>query len=180
VVGDFNGDMFADVVVAHSGESNVWVFLNDGQGGLQSPATVPLAALDHIISADLNGDGHLDLVATVQATSQVMVALGDGKGGFPSPTMTSYGPVNRPAQLIAGDLDGDGRPDVVVAAWNRAVGVYHTRSDGSLAPPRWYEAGAGANSNGLELGDFDRDGRLDIAVADHAGQAVTILLNRSK
>jgi hypothetical protein len=178
VVGDFNGDLFEDVAVSHNGEPNVWIFLGDGQGALQHTATVPLAAIDHFAGADLLGNGHMDLLASVSSSSQLVVALGDGSGNFPAAGMTSYGPVNAPAQAVAGDVDGDGRPDVVVAAWHRAVGIYHTRSDGSLASPRWYEAAPGAV--GVELGDFDKDGRLDIAVANYAGQAVTILLNRSK
>ena len=116
---------------------------------------------NQVLLSDMNRDGHLDVVASYYKGP--MVWLGDGTGkfrpfskGLPVPTT---GGLYR--GIAVGDINEDGRPDLV--AQNRINGaeVYLQGEDGSwVLMPDFMPAVRG--SYGVALGDFDRDGHLDL------------------
>jgi uncharacterized repeat protein (TIGR01451 family) len=120
-VGDLNGDDAADIGVVWNPiapgpfREYLSLLLSDGSGGFAPLAEVlPGTSLagTSFARADFNGDGHDDLaVQTVGVGSNgaILVLLGDGAGGFASPVEFLVG---APAQMFAGDLNGDGRPDI--------------------------------------------------------------------
>jgi hypothetical protein len=61
---------------------------------------------------DFNGDGHLDMAITEIISSRLVVFQGDGRGHFSA--AGSYDVAGFPEDLMGGDLDGDGCPDVAV------------------------------------------------------------------
>ncbi|MCI0582737.1 MAG: VCBS repeat-containing protein [Chloroflexi bacterium] len=88
-----------------------------------------------------------------------------------------YACVGEPGSVAVADLDGDGRLDAVVA--NQASGmvsVFRGLGGGALAEARGSPFPAGPNPNDLAVGDFDSDGRPDLAIANHDSDRVTILL----
>ena len=121
-VADLNADARADVVVSHSDSGWMSILLNDGRGSFtqapQSPRDLGREAWGVVVS-DVNHDQRPDIVAaTVNSRmrpyeSRVAVLLGDGFAAAPgSPFQVGHGAY----QLAVGDINEDGKPDVVTSS----------------------------------------------------------------
>ncbi len=139
---------------------------------------------------DFNGDGALDLAVVNPCVSSscqsghgsVAVLLGKGDGTFEPPVIYATGTA-APASVAVGDFNGDGAPDLVVASpcagsatcGTGAVTVLLGKGDGAFQSPVTYPAGAGGSSFVL-AGDFNGDGKLDLAVANQSGANNTVAI----
>jgi hypothetical protein len=180
-VGDVNGDNRLDLVVPYLG--SVGVFLGNGDGTFQAPQIYPTnGILSSVAVADLNNDGHPDIVtANVLLVSgllsnqfSVSVMLGNGDGSFRPPQTIFHQVadfVNSPSLAVA-DLNGDGRPDLVV--WSGSVFVLLGNGDGTFQPAiNAFLDSLGNLVGSLALADFNHDGRLDLAVGFVGGNGPT-------
>jgi hypothetical protein len=116
---------------------------------------------------DLNADGHLDVVvANEDSPGTIAVLLGNGDGTLQS--AVTYAAGAWPQFVVLADFNKDGHLDVAVA--NRAIGgsgwvnIFLGNGDGTLQSPVSY--GPFNDAFSLAVADFNRDGVLDIAVAD--------------
>jgi hypothetical protein len=133
-----------------------------------------------LVVGDFNGDGIPDLAAPDSATGVVAVFLGKGDGTFQPAMNTSTGQGSTPLALAVGDFNGDGKLDLAVALGNQAaVAILLGNGDGTFQPPRLAPtAGSGLYYPvALTVGDFNHDGRLDIATADNSVGASVLLGN---
>jgi hypothetical protein len=178
-VADVNADGTPDLVVTVAGEeSSVAVLLGIGDGTFQPAVWYPSGlnfALD-VKVADLNNDGKVDLAVgecgpegcSPGQIGAVGVLLGNGDGTFRRATTYAGG---QPRSIALGDVNRDGRPDVVTANWQLGtVGVWLGNGDGSFQTMRAYDAGA-VSPQSIALADLNGDGRLDIAVASYVDHA---------
>ena len=123
--------------------------------------------------SDVNGDGKADLIVTDEcagancgagADGVVGVLLGNGNGTFQ--TAVTYDSGGYTAQSVAvGDLNGDGKPDLVVANSNsNTVGVLLNNGDGTFQTAVTYPSG-GYDAYSVAVADVNGDGKLDVIVA---------------
>ena len=169
VTGDFNGDGHPDLVLGddRSGSIGLEVLLNDGKGGFNAPAVIPLDAgyFDQIVPGDFNRDGKLDLVLSLPlipggpSLYGTVVVLGDGQGGFGGRIVSagSGGP------LAVADFNGDGILDIAVAGM-AALQVSLGNGGGSFTAVSGFQLGGQAG--GVATADLNHDGHVDIAVAE--------------
>ena len=112
---DFNGDGNLDIATANSGSNTVTVLLGNGLGGFTAAVGSPFAVganPQSIAVVDINGDGKPDLVTANVADNTVTVLLGTGSGGFSAAAGSPIAAGSTPISLVAGDFNGDGRPDI--------------------------------------------------------------------
>jgi hypothetical protein len=156
ILGDFNGDQRADLVVPNFGSLSLSVFLGNGTGGFVAAAPIPLPLAPTQGSAgDLNGDGLLDLAIASNTGGSLMILLNTGGGTFSQSSFTVSG--NAMTARIA-DFSGDGIADVVLAQNTTGVAVYLGAGNGTFT----YNANYGSGASVLCVNDFDGDGRLDL------------------
>lgn len=154
-------------------------FVLDEQGQLLPgwPAVIPQGRFIRPLLrgpavGDVTGDGHANVVVTVANESQVWVFDRDGQAVPPFPV--TIGRILDFPSL--GDLDGDGRQEIVF--WTDQTdpgtrgtrGVIVLRGDGTLMPG-WPQITNAIGNNGPALGDVDGDGRLEVVVSTLGGGA---------
>lgn len=167
LAGDFNGDGKLDLAVANSTDNTLSILLGNGDGTFTPSPSQPVTGLtpSALAAGDFNGDGKLDL-AVANFYDNATILLGNGDGTFtpaPAQPMTVEGP-----GIVAGDFNGDGKLDLGVAnQGDSTVSVLLGNGDGTFSP---ISNCCGDSVNlthtlGMTLGDFNGDGRPDMALA---------------
>jgi len=181
-MGDFNGDKKLDLAVVNSGSGSVSILLGNGDGTFTAGATVNgLRIPSTIVAADFNNDGFMDLVVTNQGTNSASILTGNGTGGFA--VSGSFAVGTRPVAAVVGDFNNDGLPDVaVVNSGSNYVSVLTNVSVGGVASFLTTDFGIGSGPVFDAPGDFNQDGKVDLAIAQSnpVSNNVLVLLNNTK
>ncbi|MBZ5656603.1 MAG: Ig-like domain repeat protein [Acidobacteriia bacterium] len=178
---DLNGDGHPDLAVANF-FNGVGVLLGNGDGTFRTPVVYNSGGFEafSVVSSDLNGDGKPDLAVAYWCESTnscnngvIRVLLGNGDGTFQAPVSYSSG-AYQAYSVVIGDLNGDGKPDLVAAnqCQNNAFYCSYTpvtvllgNGDGTFQAPVSYSAG-GIGTASVAIGDVNGDGHLDLVTAN--------------
>jgi hypothetical protein len=178
-VGDFNMDGYPDLVLPTASPSQIYVFLNNGNGTFQLPTGYGFGtALSSVTVGDFNGDGKPDLAVTDSADptgvapNYVWILLGNGDGTFQSPV--AYQLTVAPNDVVVGDFNGDGIEDLAIAGNSFTSGTSTTDvnvllgiGNGTFQAPAAYSTGTVQTSAlALTVGDFNLDGNPDLAITN--------------
>ncbi len=155
---DLNGDQKLDLAAANQTDGTVSVLLGNGDGTFAGQTTVTAATLPTgLATADFTGDGIPDLaVGTLDGS--LVVLINDGHAGFTA-TTTNVAPSG--GALIAGDLNSDGKADLVFASTTSSI-LTILIGNGSGGFQASQISGASLEMF-MTLGDFDGDGNVDVA-----------------
>jgi hypothetical protein len=180
-IADLNNDGRMDVVGigVGTGKANVWYqkAATDLADPLNAPVSidVPHAGIDDLDVGDVNGDGLTDIVVMSGQGfgPNIQVVTQKTGGGFNAPVSYSVGSGVLTAGVAVGDVNGDGKQDVVVTtAFTSNVGVFLQNGSGTLDPVVNYSAKT--NTETVEIADVSGDGRKDVIVLNGGGASLGI------
>ena len=188
--GDFDGDGKTDLAISNANSGNagsVSVRRNTSTNGSISFSENSTMAVGDgpfgLAVADLNADGKPDLVVTAGNSGIIAVFKNttDSIGHISFARQLDIRALQHSDDIAIADLDGDGKPELITADFSGgSMSVWRNTSLGgtiSFAAPVRYTAGT--NPVGISAGDFDRDGKIDIAVVNYSSHTVSIFKNNS-
>lgn len=198
LLSDVNGDGKPDIVTASKGLGGVVaVLLNDTTAGSSSVTLAPLQTLgvvnqpDDMMVGDLNGDGRPDFITSGSGPNAISVLLNTTPAGgttVTAATRQDFAAGVTPTGVVIADMDGDGRPDVIVANRNtvssavpadNTISLFRNETPTGATQVTFalrQDVPAGRGEHGVVAADMNGDGVLDIAVTDRYDDTLSVFL----
>ncbi len=194
-IGDLDGDGKPDLAVVNYSENTVSVFRNTVTSGISSSSFAAKVNFttglnpNAVAIGDLDGDGKLDLaVANHNAASSASVSVFRNTATSGSITTGSFATKvdfsagNQIMSITIGDIDGDGKLDLVSANYldNTVSVLRNTATSGTITSSSFAENidfATGTGPYSVAIGDLDADGKPDLVVANRTAATVSVLRN---
>jgi hypothetical protein len=174
VTGDFNRDGHLDIAAVVGGNGSIAIALGQGNGTFSIATYVGMSDPMGVWTADLNNDAILDLAVTNGFWPDVLVSFGNGDGTFGNPHW--YPSSSATVSVVTDDYNADGILDI--AADDKYLNQF------TIIPGPSFNTGSVSYADdygwlGLTLGDFDRNGKPDLAIVNTSASTVSVMLQAS-
>jgi len=183
VIADIDGDGLPDIISSEL--TNLAVFRNTSTVGSISFASrvnfTSANSISGIATGDLDGDGKTDVLVSNNATSVSAWRNTSTPGSITFNTRQDFTTPGSATGVAVADIDGDGIMDIIVSSStpNDMSVIKGTSSSGTISMGARTDYGAGGNDQYLTIGDFDGDGKADVAVSSITSGSVGVYRNTS-
>lgn len=184
-IGDLDGDSKPDLTVGNRALGILSIFGNTSTSGTISFApkiSVSAKKCNSVALGDLDGDGKTDIALANWNNDTVSVLRNTSSiGAFSFDPRINFETTNggNPYGVAIGDMDGDNKPDLMVANDNGVVSTFKNNSTSGVISydPKTDFYVNGGSTRSIAIGDLDEDGKLDVALAFSGTSAVSTLRN---
>ncbi|MGH9828502.1 MAG: FG-GAP repeat domain-containing protein, partial [Blastocatellia bacterium] len=182
VATDFNGDGHPDLAIVNQADNTVSILLGNGDGTFKPQSTFTTGqGPSAIATADFNNDGKADLAITNQSANTVSIFLGNGDATFTSKGTLPTGSL--PVAIAAGQFNLDTNTNIGLAIVNQTDNTLSNfLGDGNgTFTANGTTALNGTSTTGnkpvaITAGDFNVDGRADLAISDENANTIDVLI----
>lgn len=173
---DLNGDSKVDLVSANYNDTKLSVLTNNGAGGFMLASSPGIASgVRWVTSADVNGDGKLDLITADYGAgggNTLSVFTNKGNGVFALASAPVLG--STPYSVLAVDVNGDNKPDLVSANANNTLSVLTNTGNGNFVLASSPDLGGNPRS---VTAFTNVDGKLDLVSANQFNNSLSFMTN---
>lgn len=179
VGGDLNGDNRVDLVVTSNSGNSITVLLALGGGLVKAQPQIAVGMLpDGLVLGDWNQDKKLDVMTANLGSNDASRLQGNGDGTFQAAVATPVG--NTARYPAVADVNLDGKQDLfVVCSATNVVYMFLGKGDGTFEKPTSFSTG-GTTPFSIEAADLNKDGLVDLAIANRGTSTIVVYLNVSQ
>ena len=179
VAADVNGDGKVDLISGNEGTNTLTVLTNNGSGGFALAYTPGVGVGSFpvsVVAADVNGDGKVDLISGDESFTTLTVLTNNGSGGFVLASTPGVGVGSFPVSVVAADVNGDGKVDLISVSGEIGVLVVLT-NNGSGGFLLASSPGVGVVPVSVAAADVNGDGKVDLISANNNSETLSVLTN---
>lgn len=176
---DVSGDGKPDLVAANEAfDFGASVLISNGNGTFKNAVNYAVTTNTYgVAAADFNGDGKKDLAYVGTTDNRVAILINKGTGAFNNATFVTNTGSFGGKSVIAGDVNGDGKQDLVVGNnSNDSLSVFLGAGNGTFTKFATNVTGGIDLPNFVTLADFNKDGKLDVAVLNELAENIRVKL----
>ncbi|CAF1020117.1 unnamed protein product [Adineta ricciae] len=175
---DLNRDKFLDIIVANYGTANLYIFQGFGDGTFVHIDILSLgtnAAPNSLVIADFNKDSIVDVAIANGGTDNIRIFFGSANGTFLNQTDLSTGKDSAPYGIAVADFNNDNQLDIAVTNYGYGnFGIFLACVNGTFFNQITYTSGDYSQPWSIAVADLDKDGRLDVTVANAGTDSVGV------
>jgi hypothetical protein len=189
-ISDLNGDGKPDIAVVNSTDNKICIFKNTAvpgtiaAGSLATPVYYTITeSTDKLVADDIDGDNKPDLIAGgLNLTIYRNTSTGGSSSAISFATGFNFTDITAYWSFTTGDLDGDGKSDLILSTSNALLLFRNTATKGSISKTS-FQAPVTIPSllqvHDVELSDMDGDSKPDIIISEYKGNKISVFRNNS-
>jgi hypothetical protein len=170
-VADMNGDHVPDVLVCNQTAGTISVLIGNGDGTLQPAQTYSVGFKPSFVATGNFGSGNVDVA--VAGASEFTTFLNNGAGKLQ--TTANYSLSKTPTAIAAASFNNGSYSDLALANTDGTVSIWLESNTGQWGHTSEVTAASGSLSS-IVSGDFNSDGKIDLAVTQSGANQVSVLL----